>query len=1013
MSMLTTPLRQNFRKPLTTILGDVGAAVVADVVADFGALTKAGAGGVPVTGTSITSGDPSGHWQISGGYLSPSSAGDTANLSAGTYSLELDNGQTAAITVLANAYHVRPSADETSASGELRAITNAGTPALGQTIWLRDGIFNVAQADWRIENPLDLTAGWDENTWVTIKAENDYQAVIKRIGISTNTCYSFEKIKFDCDVGGAGTGSIYSTAAVGYTRIKDCQVKGTPNALRTDSTDLAEGLTFTHGTSRIFVLDNDISDCKNAIRIKGTDSRIQGNLIRRAWGDEIQVSSVCARLQIIGNDMSDKRSTSRRWTITNVVEGNPTVVTVSETLTGTGIGVNNDAVFVGMTGLDEQEGRGYNISAINEGTKEITIDVDTSASTPWVSGGQLWETGTHPDHIQFSLGDGSLTTADLTDVIIRGNKISLGDVTPYLASGQGIFISDSPVGANMKNIIIEGNYVECDGGNHLTVRNPEDAVVRYNTFVSRLMPAEAATNSPTMAWGGTPAGTNYMYGNVIPDGSAGPTITADPNTVFVDNYGVTPFDAIAYAAAFFDPPSNYETTDPEIDYAPKAGGPIALLSPVPGPDGHQDFNAPYTFTAPTPNHAAPAVPDAFSAGNWSVSDAEIGGRLDVAISSLPQNNFATITDVQYRLDGGTWTSSGGIVGFSITGLTDGVEGDLELRAVNAQGNSATSDLKSATPSLVLYIDSLTAAAASSTTIDVDVTVSPTGHDVYVVATESATTPTAAQIVAGQDHLGASAEASASALASDGTESFTLTVTTNKTYYIHAAHVEGAVSVVSTSSAVSVINYATRDNTQSVHYNGPTLPTGLAAMTVELKLRVPDQTGNSTSDEGLWSSHGNTFNFSMDPRNTQRRFYFKTTDSTNGNLVSTQSALSQWADDEDLTLVISAHQNVAGNREMRVHKNGTQIIASTTPASGAGTFYQTGAFVQHLLSSSVGAAQTFPLGLYSMKVWHGAYVPDGDVSGLGTPTYEGSGGAAFWNGATPISGWTKTGAGVWS
>lgn len=79
---------------------------MADVNCEFGALTLAGAAGVTVTGTSISSGDASGHWQISGGKISPSATGDSANLNAGPYSLTLNNAQTVDITIVANARSV-------------------------------------------------------------------------------------------------------------------------------------------------------------------------------------------------------------------------------------------------------------------------------------------------------------------------------------------------------------------------------------------------------------------------------------------------------------------------------------------------------------------------------------------------------------------------------------------------------------------------------------------------------------------------------------------------------------------------------------------------------------------------------------------------------------------------------------------------------------------------------------------------------------------------------------------
>ena len=93
------------------------------------------------------------------------------------------------------------------------------------------------------------------------------------------------------------------------------------------------------------------------------------------------------------------------------------------------------------------------------------------------------------------------------------------------------------------------------------------------------------------------------------------------------------------------------------------------------------------------------VPAAFSVGNWSILDATTGGQIDVTINALPADNGDTITDIEYRVDGGSWTSSVGTTSFSITGLTDDVAVDIELRAVNGNGAGPASDVKSATPTM--------------------------------------------------------------------------------------------------------------------------------------------------------------------------------------------------------------------------------------------------------------------------------------------------------------------------
>ena len=96
------------------------------------------------------------------------------------------------------------------------------------------------------------------------------------------------------------------------------------------------------------------------------------------------------------------------------------------------------------------------------------------------------------------------------------------------------------------------------------------------------------------------------------------------------------------------------------------------------------------------------VPDAFVIGNWTLTDPGTAGDLLVTISSLPDANGATITDVEYRLDSGSWVSSGGTVTFTISGLTDDVEYDVELQAVNATGDSGAGDLKAETPTELTF-----------------------------------------------------------------------------------------------------------------------------------------------------------------------------------------------------------------------------------------------------------------------------------------------------------------------
>jgi hypothetical protein len=113
-----------------------------------------------------------------------------------------------------------------------------------------------------------------------------------------------------------------------------------------------------------------------------------------------------------------------------------------------------------------------------------------------------------------------------------------------------------------------------------------------------------------------------------------------------------------------------------------------------------------------------AVPDAFTVGMWSVADKTTGGTATVTISTLPASD-STITQINYRIDGGAWTDSGiaDVGTFDISGLTDDVEVSIELQAVSAVGGSTASDSKAVTPTLAGDADVAAIVAAMTTPPD--------------------------------------------------------------------------------------------------------------------------------------------------------------------------------------------------------------------------------------------------------------------------------------------------------
>lgn len=101
-----------------------------------------------------------------------------------------------------------------------------------------------------------------------------------------------------------------------------------------------------------------------------------------------------------------------------------------------------------------------------------------------------------------------------------------------------------------------------------------------------------------------------------------------------------------------------------------------------------------TYVGGAPSATAPA---AFTAGQWTATAGN--AQVVLNITALPSNGGSAITALQYRIGTGsavnlTGTGTGER---TITGLTNGTAVDIQVRAVNAIGAGAWSDIKTRTP----------------------------------------------------------------------------------------------------------------------------------------------------------------------------------------------------------------------------------------------------------------------------------------------------------------------------
>lgn len=187
---------------------------------------------------------------------------------------------------------------------------------------------------------------------------------------------------------------------------------------------------------------------------------------------------------------------------------------------------------------------------------------------------------------------------------------------------------------------------------------------------------------------------------------------------------------------------------------------------------------------------AGGAPPAGTVTITSVTPGSTTASVVYSYSAADQDSF------EYRLDGGTPAAIGASPA-TITGLTASTTYDIEVRAINADGNGAWSAVESfttTTPDTTAPTVTDVGAVVKSNALAV---ISATTNDgtgtMRVVTTTSATPPSKAQVKAGQDHTGAAAVFAASqAIGSTGIKTFNATGhAALQTYYGYVVHTDAA------------------------------------------------------------------------------------------------------------------------------------------------------------------------------------------------------------------------------
>jgi len=132
-----------------------GGSVITAPAVLFGAMTRAGAGGVPVTGTAVVEGDSEGHFTVENGYLVPSVEGQGAL--EDNYLLTLDDGESVLVRTVPRRLDVRD-ADELAVAMSAAEALNPETDyevVLRDNSWIGSAASPVIIRDIRMDGSLE------------------------------------------------------------------------------------------------------------------------------------------------------------------------------------------------------------------------------------------------------------------------------------------------------------------------------------------------------------------------------------------------------------------------------------------------------------------------------------------------------------------------------------------------------------------------------------------------------------------------------------------------------------------------------------------------------------------------------------------------------------------------------------------------------------------------------------------------------------------------------------------
>ncbi len=403
------------------------------------------------------------------------------------------------------------------------------------------------------------------------------------------------------------------------------------------------------------------------------------------------------------------------FAISNISQAADAVITFStaNVVTDKGMVAGDFVTLVSIAGMTEFNNTTHEIKSVNGGANTITLEQSSVGYTAYSSGGTAaWRPADR------NVIDG---------VSHIGNRLWRGEGIPGLSGGQLYFAPiDSRLSKNITNYVAAFNMGYESATTGFGASETDGGIWVHNTTV-----CDRINGDYTMSFVMS-GGDNYMFGYNIyqgrsisintsasPDNAAG-DIVADLGNIeadIVEGVGTT-----SYAALFVNPVEGSAITDPAVDLAIKSTSIAYSQDPRVGAagTGYVDYD---TRTLTGVDHLEGAVPDAPGTGDWTVTDLTTGGSVAIQFSALPDIHWCKPLRWEYRVDGGSWVDVGDdaeSASIVVSGLTDDVEYDFEVRYVTEFGNGTASAVKSETPTNDI-VPAITYAGATRSTSGADPT----------------------------------------------------------------------------------------------------------------------------------------------------------------------------------------------------------------------------------------------------------------------------------------------------